>query len=238
MEQNRPTSPSLTATPTTTEGTDANSTDTACTSSTTPVAPSKQPAISKTVRMLNKNSHKISKHHQHARNSNPRETQNATQPSLPKINGNPPAQPQPPVYNINKNDFRDVVQKLTGSPAHQVTSPSPSSSPPPSTTTTSTRLHKIRPPPLTHINPRPNNPTVTTGNTWMTTPDSPLPPLPTVSLVAESPITTYMRCLNEGSQAQQPLDAPIFTLPTSPLGFGGCVTSSPSPPRLPMPSPK
>ena len=27
-------------------------------------------------------------------------------------------QHQPPVYNINKNDFKDVVQNLTGSPAH------------------------------------------------------------------------------------------------------------------------
>ena len=28
-------------------------------------------------------------------------------------------QHQPPIYNINKNDFRDIVQKLRGSPTHK-----------------------------------------------------------------------------------------------------------------------
>lgn len=54
----------------------------------------------------------------------------------------------PQVYNINKNDFRNLVQQLTGSPARE-TMPRPVNySPKPQ----SQRLQKIRPPPLTPIN--------------------------------------------------------------------------------------
>ncbi|MQM11249.1 hypothetical protein Taro_044153 [Colocasia esculenta] len=67
-----------------------------------------------------------------------------------------PPQPQPQVYNINKNDFRSVVQQLTGTPTRD---PSPSSNTPPPPRPaihnpqklTSMRLQKIRPPPLTPI---------------------------------------------------------------------------------------
>ncbi|GFP94794.1 hypothetical protein PHJA_001623800 [Phtheirospermum japonicum] len=58
-------------------------------------------------------------------------------PTIPIIDPKPAQSQQPPIYNINKNDFRDVVQKLTSSSAHErlptppppaVTHPRPSSS--------------------------------------------------------------------------------------------------------------
>ncbi|KAG0471298.1 hypothetical protein HPP92_015844 [Vanilla planifolia] len=69
--------------------------------------------ITKALRTLNKSSYKISK-------SPPRPTSLNSSTAVPSSGGGqqPQQQPQPPVYNIDKNDFRDVVQKLTGSPAH------------------------------------------------------------------------------------------------------------------------
>ncbi|KAG7020224.1 VQ motif-containing protein 9, partial [Cucurbita argyrosperma subsp. argyrosperma] len=116
-------------------------------------------------------------------------------------------QHQPPVYNINKNDFRDVVQKLTGSPAHErFSNPPPIQPPKPQ----SSRLHRIRPPPLAHVTNRPpplntNMPpppqqllkNATAANFGLggrpMAPLSPLPPLPTVHAAAESPVSAYMR---------------------------------------------
>ncbi|CAF1816539.1 hypothetical protein HID58_059055 [Brassica napus] len=59
-------------------------------------------------------------------------------------------QGQPQVYNISKTDFRSMVQQLTGSPSREsLPRPPPqNSSPKPQ----STRLQRIRPPPLTQIN--------------------------------------------------------------------------------------
>ncbi|KAJ7965738.1 putative VQ motif-containing protein [Quillaja saponaria] len=117
---------------------------------------------------------------------------------------------QPPVYNISKNDFRDLVQKLTGSPAHErFSTPSPIQQPKPQ----SSRLQKIRPPPLAQISnfphpfmntavlhPQPpvasipNNPiNAASGFGRPVAPLSPLPPFPTVHTAAESPVSAYMR---------------------------------------------
>ncbi|KAI3850120.1 hypothetical protein MKW92_036039 [Papaver armeniacum] len=68
-------------------------------------------------------------------------------------NNNKPQPPQPHVYNISKNDFRNIVQQLTGSPSQNQTQPLP----PPRPTNSlpkqaSNRLQKIRPPPLSPIN--------------------------------------------------------------------------------------
>ncbi|KAE8678500.1 Protein HAIKU1 [Hibiscus syriacus] len=63
-------------------------------------------------------------------------------------------QPQPQVYNISKNDFRSVVQQLTGSPSRNDPLPRPPQNPP---KPQSMRLQKIRPPPLTPMN-RPHVP--------------------------------------------------------------------------------
>ncbi|PWA60707.1 hydroxyproline-rich glycoprotein family protein [Artemisia annua] len=61
-------------------------------------------------------------------------------------------QPQPQVYNINKNDFQSIVQQLTGSPSRQQSQEPlprpPMNSPKPP----SNRLHRIRPSPLTPLN--------------------------------------------------------------------------------------
>ncbi|EPS66540.1 hypothetical protein M569_08236, partial [Genlisea aurea] len=136
---------------------------------------------------------------------------------------------QPPVYNINKNDFRDVVQKLTGSPAHERL---PSSSPPPpapppqplvsQTRPSSSRLQRIRPPPLVQISSRPQltqilprpimdagarAPSEATQFQQQQQLFTPLPPLPSVHTAAESPISAYMRFLHNSnsSTAQSPL---------------------------------
>ncbi|KAK7853761.1 protein haiku1 [Quercus suber] len=70
-------------------------------------------------------------------------------------NNNPAArqQPQPQVYNISKNDFRNIVQQLTGSPSQEPLPRPPNNPPKPQ----SMRLQRIRPPPLTPIN-RPHIP--------------------------------------------------------------------------------
>ncbi|MBA0720828.1 hypothetical protein Golax_008430 [Gossypium laxum] len=139
------------------------------------------------------------------------------QPQNPNQSSLQAQQNQPPVYNINKNDFRDVVQKLTGSPAHErySTSPPPIHQPKPQ----SSRLQRIRPPPLAHVSNRPMGPMINyavpnmnppacslptlpisgpIGNSFIqrppaATPLSPLPPFPVVHAAAESPVSAYLR---------------------------------------------
>lgn len=178
--------------------------------------------IESSLKSLNKSSYKISKHTN--RPSPPPPLPIAT-PSEPATNSNPDpnpsisastlsgpaAPPQPPVYNIDKNNFREIVQKLTGSISPVPPRPTnpPVSTPPvpplpqPSS---STRLHRIRPPPLANLSARP--PSVAAQQAL-----SPLPPLPAVGVTAESPISAYMRRLH--STGMEPL---------SPLGFG-CLQS-------------
>ncbi|XAR62136.1 hypothetical protein NMG60_11016771 [Bertholletia excelsa] len=115
------------------------------------------------LRHLNKLSHKISKP---GRRPGPAFDPHH-QSNLPPVPMPPPQQPaaaaaqnlqqqtqnQPPVYNINKSDFRDVVQKLTGSPAHErFSTPPPIQQPRPP----SSRLQRIRPPPLAQISKHPS----------------------------------------------------------------------------------
>ncbi|MBA0808306.1 hypothetical protein Gohar_024057 [Gossypium harknessii] len=139
------------------------------------------------------------------------------QPQNPNQSGLQAQQNQPPVYNINKNDFRDVVQKLTGSPAQErySTSPPPIHQPKPQ----SSQLQRIRPPPLAYVSNRPmglmiknavpnmNPPACSLptlpisgpiGNSFIqrppaATPLSPLPPFPVVHAAAESPVSAYLR---------------------------------------------
>ncbi|XP_068643946.1 VQ motif-containing protein 9-like [Aristolochia californica] len=178
-----------------------------------------------------------------------------------------PVHQQPPVYNINKNDFRDVVQKLTGSPAHERLATPPPIYP---SKPQSSRLQRIRPPPLANLPAtRPPAPVSAPGAPAVVPPVyaqrprspappfSPLPPFPTVSAAAESPISSYMRCLqssisNSAAAGQLifpprspvglgPVLSPYLMLspsllfsPTAQLGFPGL----PSSPRLPVPSPR
>ncbi|KAL5858731.1 hypothetical protein ACOSQ4_000027 [Xanthoceras sorbifolium] len=70
------------------------------------------------------------------------------QPNFAANNNANRQQPQPQVYNISKNDFRNIVQQLTGSPSQEPLPRPPQNPPKPQ----SLRLQKIRPPPLTPIN--------------------------------------------------------------------------------------
>ncbi|KAJ8762547.1 hypothetical protein K2173_007986 [Erythroxylum novogranatense] len=173
---------------------------------------------------LNKLSHKISKP---IITKKPPfdETTTLNQPPLEQSQLQPTQHPQnlqaqqhqPPVYNINKNDFRDVVQKLTGSPAHErISNPPPIQPPKPP----SSRLQRIRPPPLEHVSNRPppllnsavppsHQPPLIHGASTSASgfihrpaaPLSPLPPFPAVHAAAESPISAYMRYLQNSSSA-------------------------------------
>ncbi|KAL0322890.1 UNVERIFIED_CONTAM: VQ motif-containing protein 9 [Sesamum angustifolium] len=190
------------------------------------------------LKQVNKNSHQIAKP--------VRKPPTSAAPILDLNPRNPgpthPQSQQPPVYNINKNDFRDVVQRLTGSPAHErfpaqpppVTHPRPPSS----------RLQRIRPPPLPQITnrppqlaPRPQNDAGQRGPA-QAQPFQPLPPLPVVHPPAESPISAYMRFLQSSasSPAPSPLwnrGAPIGPRPDSlppPSEFGQRAPFSPLPP--------
>ncbi|CAN4078207.1 unnamed protein product [Withania somnifera] len=142
------------------------------------------------------------------------------QPNFNNANG-ARQQPQPQVYNINKNDFRSIVQQLTGSPSpSQEPQPRPPHNPP---KPPSMRLQKIRPPPLAPINrpripmhphppapmPSPGQPAagVAYNNNFARPPPPPqygqpsppmLPPFTPGDVwanTAESPISAYMRYL-------------------------------------------
>lgn len=185
---------------------------------------------------LNKLSHKISKpiikkpplfDQDHSsldghQNQSFNNTQAQTQAQPQNLQAQP--QHQPPVYNINKNDFRDVVQKLTGSPAHERFPSSTSTPPPPSVhhpKPASSRLQRIRPPPLAQISNRPPpllnsavQPPLHFGGVGRpTAPLSPLPPLPAVHAAAESPVSAYMRYL------QNSMSAAVDSNQKQPSGF-------------------
>lgn len=150
--------------------------------------------------------------------------------------------PPPPVYNINKKDFRDVVQRLTGSPLPEPYQPPPPPPPPPPSAAPpkppNSRLQKIRPPPLNALNPAPFHrggaAAAAAGGALMNSPYfSPLPPLTPGDAVwangaIESPVTLYMRYL------QQPMPNP---LPSRPPHVAGSPGGSQRPP-LHYPSPR
>lgn len=176
------------------------------------------------LKQVNKNSHKITKPLRKPLLPPPTTTAAASS-IIPIPDQNPqnpglaqPQSQQPPVYNINKNDFRDVVQKLTGSPAHErfPTPPPPVTHPRPP----SSRLQRIRPPPLAQISnrpphltqllPRPPNDAGQRGGAGPSGAAAqgqafpPLPPLPSVHPAAESPISAYMRFLQSSASAPSP----------------------------------
>lgn len=168
-------------------------------------------------------------------------------------------QPQPQIYNINKNDFRNIVQQLTGSPSQEPLPRPPHNPPKPA----SMRLQRIRPPPLTPINRGPQIPIhhqqpvhhrqpppqteAPLGNNFVRPaqfgPPSPkmFPPNSVWPNAAQSPISAYMSYLqnsiiDSGPQAQSQTDAhqqPQFsqTLPSGPPRMNG-----PPSPLLPSPT--
>ncbi|PIM99750.1 hypothetical protein CDL12_27753 [Handroanthus impetiginosus] len=143
-------------------------------------------------------------------------------------------QPQPQVYNINKNDFRDIVQQLTGSPAREPQPRPPQNHPKPP----NNRLMRVRPPPLapsrpqvpihTHVPIPQAQPSVPPpyANNFMRPPPPPptqydqqpspavlLPPTPpdVWANTAESPISAYARYLQNSiidSSPRQPQSHP------------------------------
>ncbi|QCE00637.1 VQ motif-containing protein 9-like [Vigna unguiculata] len=154
------------------------------------------------LKQLNKLSHNISK-------------PNVKKPTFDSL---PDSQPQ--VYNISKNDFRDMVQKLTGSPgnSHQ---PKP---------VANSRLHRLRPPPLPQVlSHRPPPP-----HSVAAAPLSPLPPFPSVH--AESPVSAYMRFLRNSMPSSSSQSE--FQIPASPVSFGclNSVSFVPLSPTMPVSS--
>ncbi|KAL4278656.1 hypothetical protein GQ457_03G033520 [Hibiscus cannabinus] len=168
------------------------------------------------------------------------------QPQNPNQSSLQAQQHQPPVYNINKNDFRDVVQKLTGSPAHdRFSAPPPIHQPKPQ----SSRLQRIRPPPLAHVSNRPAAPMINCavpnmnppgcsqptlpirgpiGSSFIQRPPagaplSPLPPFPAVHAAAESPVSAYLRYF------QSSIPSTVDSIPKQFSGF---------PPLAPLISPR
>ncbi|KAJ8628663.1 hypothetical protein MRB53_021986 [Persea americana] len=179
--------------------------------------------------LLNKTSHKISKshHHLHLNHTSHNSSSNNQQQQ----------QQQPPVYNIDKSDFRQLVQKLTSSP----------SPPPPPPTNPSSRLHRIRPPPLAHVtNACPPPPLLNDAGGGIQdglsrSPFSPLPPFPTVSIAAESPISAYLRYLRSSAPTSADADPRRSHNPSS-LQPMSSSSAAASPfllsPGLPVPSPR
>lgn len=213
------------------------------------------------LRQLNKSSLKISKPVSSLRK--PFDPSPPPLPPPPESAPPPPAENpnpnQPPVYNISKADFRDVVQKLTGSPAHERIS-----TPPPPVHVTpkppSSRLQRIRPPPLVQITNRPPpllvgiHPNIAGGFSGGSgfpaggfrppPPLSPLPPLPSCHAAAESPISAYMRFLHTSVSAvdsgdprrnpaiSQPLISPKYP---NPGAVNPLAQNQPPPPSSPLP---
>ncbi|GLT34728.1 hypothetical protein SLA2020_092280 [Shorea laevis] len=151
---------------------------------------------------------------------------------------------QPHVYNVSKNDFRNVVQQLTGSSSQsQELLPRPPQNPP---KPQSQRLQKIKPPPLTPVN-SPLIPPQASVQVAAPAP-APAPIPPPVSLppqAAESPISAYMRYLQtyimDPSPVRgqvQPQPQPQSSVPdqsqTQPPSSG----LLPNPPMPPFPSPR
>ncbi|KAL4323658.1 hypothetical protein GQ457_11G020980 [Hibiscus cannabinus] len=170
-------------------------------------------------------------------------------------------QPQPQVYNISKNDFRNIVQQLTGSPSRNDPLPRPPQNPP---KPQSMRLQKIRPPPLTpmirpHI-PAPvpapapvpppahyNSSLARPGQYGQPSPGMLQPMIPGDAgwaNTAESPISAYMRYLQTslidpsplGKQVQPQVHPPVRGQPHAPPPFtslGGVNGAVPSMPNPP-----
>ncbi|GJV51570.1 HAIKU1-like protein [Tanacetum coccineum] len=158
----------------------------------------------------------------------------------------------PQVYNINKNDFRDIVQQLTGSPSRHSQEPLPRPTQN-SNNAPSMRLQKIRPPRLAPIDVnRPRMPIHPGGqmpprggvpfNGNIPRPAQYGQPPMTSATIAESPISAYMRYLqnsiNDPTQGHSPQTRPQYQ--QRPHVYGPPVPSPRmmGPPPLPFPSPR
>ncbi|XP_023005478.1 protein HAIKU1-like [Cucurbita maxima] len=183
------------------------------------------------------------------------------QPSFGNTAARP--QPQPQIYNISKNDFRNIVQQLTGSPSQDTPPPPP---PPPRAPQNppkpqSMRLQRIRPPPLTPMN-QPNMPAPPVPGQVPVPPPQGLvnnnmhrpavqfaqPPPPLApggnshwpNPAAESPISAYMRYLQNSMMNPSPVAQPQIPgqmhPQTPPSGL--LPNPNPNPPVPALPSPR
>ncbi|XP_020574577.1 protein HAIKU1-like [Phalaenopsis equestris] len=167
----------------------------------------------------------------------------------------------PRVYNISKSDFRSVVQQLTGSPARDASEaryrPAPAQFPQPKPP--SSRLMKIRPPPLTPIPPPPPFQNQIPNPNYNLNPNpayyrpAPSPSAPGSAVWTESPVSAYMRYLESSlltsdtyqpqqqprSQGLLPFPHPAATAAGAFPSPRGMISSSSQPPSQPalLPSP-
>lgn len=154
--------------------------------------------------------------------------------------------PQALVYNINKTDFRSIVQQLTGLGSTSSVNPIPNSNPP---KPPNSRLVKVRPAPLTEVNrPQPPPPPPVQSESITS---EPVQPVNQFSVnPAESPISAYMRYLIESSPAgnrsqpqnQNPVQPSTGLFPSHQTGPSQMLFQSPAsqfalspPPRSPFP---
>ena len=104
--------------------------------------------------------------------------------------------PQALVYNINKTDFRSIVQQLTGLGSTSSVNPPQTNHPKPP----NSRLVKVRPAPLTQLNHPPPPPPPPPPVQSVPIASEPVQPVNQFSSnPAESPISAYMRYLIESS---------------------------------------
>ncbi|KAM7491079.1 hypothetical protein LguiA_034000 [Lonicera macranthoides] len=162
-------------------------------------------------------------------------------------------QPQPQVYNINKNDFRNIVQQLTGSPSHDPLPRPPNNQP----KSPSMRLQRIRPPPLSApVNrpqmpihpPAPVHPPLRPeagppfGNNFGRPAQYGQQPSPTMDSVwantAESPISQYMRYLQNSIIDSGPRQNYPHPHPQQQPQFPGQYQAQPHQPTPPLQSPR
>ncbi|KAL1829962.1 hypothetical protein DCAR_0209354 [Daucus carota subsp. sativus] len=173
-------------------------------------------------------------------------------------------QPQPQVYNINKNDFRNIVQQLTGSPSHHDPLPRPPQNPskrrPPHLAPINVNRPQMsqmphRPAPLPVPSLPPSGSAVPLNNNFSRPPSGNFgPPLPPMmpppyppgdqvwSNTAESPISAYMRylqhsILDSGPRQNQmhPQHQPPYPGPNMAYPPSSGLLPNPSGPPLPSP---
>ncbi|XP_028549556.1 protein HAIKU1 [Dendrobium catenatum] len=171
----------------------------------------------------------------------------------------PPPPPQPQVYNISKSDFRSIVQQLTGSPARDPAGAVniPAQARPPQPKAPSSRLMKIRPPPLTPISRPPPLPLQNLAPDQNPNPNlnpnpgyypRPAPsPTPHMGVAwADSPVSAYMRYLESSllssdssrrtpAQGFLPAGVPFPSLRGNPPPSATSLPASMQPGLLPSP---
>ncbi|KAK6934984.1 VQ protein [Dillenia turbinata] len=130
------------------------------------------------------------------------------QPNFANNNNTRPQPPQPQVYNISKNDFRNIVQQLTGSPSRGEPLPRPPHRPPKSP---NMRLQRIRPPPLNPPINRPHMPAPAPAPALVPAP-VPIPgpvPVPGGPVAIQGPPHPYDGGFVRPAQFGQPSPTPL-----------------------------